>query len=126
MAMNKAEKAAMRALRERAALNWPGYEPVGVDVRAWQEATGEKVLVLWTYNAYAEGRVTKGWTDGYVHNREGAAPQAGDRNRSASQMMGGPWYHTRREALQALRVAKTADVARLLANIDALIDAEPQ
>ncbi len=119
MAMNKAEQQAMRDLYVRAALNWP--EPVKpIDLAILFEARGPgqpEPVALWTYNAYAEGRVTLGWTDGQLHSKEGELPGP-SRFRSASQTGGGPWFHTKREALRALRYAMTVAAANRLAKID--------
>ena len=121
MAMNKAEKQAMSDLYVRAALNWP--EPVmPIDLAVLFEGRGigaRTPVALWTMNAHGDGWVSLGWTNGGLHSREGAVPDPAAKGRSsASQTGGGPWYHTKIEALKALRYAMTAEAAKRLAAVD--------
>lgn len=120
MAMTKKESAhvdaLIKALAEARALRFPDYaEPSRLEAKPDQRpAEG------WILNAYT-GRVSKGWFTSYSH---GDGPARSDGSyRSGSQGMGGPWYATKRDALQALRLAKTNEFARLLAAIDMQIDA---
>lgn len=124
MAMTKAEKQVVNDLLVRAALNWPeNVQPIDLAVlfEGWQAGRRQPVA-LWTYNACAEGRVTRGWTDGHIHSNEGRCPAPGERPDRASQTGGGPWFHTQLEAAKACRYAMTQEVAKRLAAMDARID----
>lgn len=128
MAMNKAEKAALEALYERAALSWPPPPPKTLDL------TGLSILKDahlrgWTFNVSGR-RVEPGVCLGSLHyNGKISDDQIARRyeresHRVFSQGAGGPWYATRADALRALHHAVAATFARDLANIQRQIEAE--
>lgn len=121
MSMTKKEQAEMAALRqalaEARALRFPDY-PVPPRLDPPEGSSGD-VRRGWTFNAYS-GSVSKGWFGSGSHG-EGDGER---RLHLGSQGVGGPWYATKREALQALRIVKTHDYAKALAALDQRIAAE--
>ncbi|MFC5353580.1 hypothetical protein [Azospirillum himalayense] len=126
MAMTKAEKAEMEALREARdlarALRWPEYaEPAMMPIPpSGEHASG------WLFNAHRAmdlwgtgNSVYQAWSKSSTHG-DGASPAP---NRSGSQN-GVPLFAARLDALKALRLAMTKEFARKLARVDAEIEAE--
>lgn len=108
MAMTKAEKAEMEALRVRAALAWPDSPPKPVDLAVAKEASGGKWLTLWWANA-ASMEIGRGVTDGSYQSARTPYTEQQIENRwnsggrvSMSQGPGDPWYATEDDALRAL------------------------
>jgi len=126
MSMTKAEKAAMQALREQAALTLPPYEePQSMTVEQIRASCeGNRCIAVWFANSYDSGRVTLGWTNGYSHCREGAIPAPGERNFTASRDCGN-CYRTEIEAWRAVRWEITRRVIKQLASVDERIAALP-
>lgn len=127
MAMNKTEAAAFKAMenaRDMArALRWPTYaEPTPVDkdtiysLAQHREHGGRKALQGWSASTYRdEGRAYKVWSTGTACTS--------DPNSQSWSQGPGVIYLTQREALQAVRFAKTIEYAADLARLDALIAA---
>jgi hypothetical protein len=123
--MTKAEKAAFEAMRERAALSWPPPPPKPLSVREELAASGSKVFVGWSYNAYT-GEVSQGASDGLYHHRTDPNAFNGERPRtiSVSQTVGSPWYSTRADACRALHYEVARECARKLAALERRIEQE--
>lgn len=128
MAMTKAEKAAMDALRVRCALAWPASPPKPVDLAVAKEALGGKPFRGWWYNR-ASRTVGEGISQGGFHARESYTDaefenryRGGSRVLSFLQGSGGPWYATKADALKALHYAVATDYAHLLAEIAARVE----
>lgn len=75
----------------------------------------------WDFSAYQDGRVFEAWSEFVTHGV--GHPPPGPHKFSGSQN-GKRLFASRLDALTALRIAKTADCAKLLAKIDAEIAAE--
>ncbi|QWY83682.1 hypothetical protein [Rhizobium phage RHph_X2_26] len=122
MAMNKAERAEMDALKTELALEralrWPCYhKPVALsamEIDAWRERHGVEVMPGWFFNSYAR-RVTHGCTGRHGSDTQNPEGKYMSRERS-------PMYRTKVEALMALRHALTLEHARGLAILDAEIE----
>lgn len=115
MTMNKAEKAAMQELRERAALTWPPFEkPRPMNIAAEQERTGDRLIVGWWMNSY-EPRVAQGCSNGIHHSIWSTT--------ETHSQQAGRFYRTELEAWRALRWEATESVAQKLGAIDAQIAA---
>lgn len=113
MPMTRAEKAQMEALRIRAAFSWPPPPPPRLsaeEIGSLVNNSAEKLAVLWTYNAYST-EVTQGCTNGIHHCRTGT-------DRITTQSAGGPWFHTKADAIRALRSEKAAEFAKQLARLE--------
>jgi hypothetical protein len=125
MAMNKAEKALVEGLRARAALTLPPYEepqPMTLaEIEREQARTGNRYVEAWFMNAYA-GWVTKGWTTGYIHDREAPLPPSDGRGRRSGSQTGGRAYATALDAHRAMRWEATREVMQKLARIDAMVE----
>jgi hypothetical protein len=117
MAMTKAEKAEMQALRDRlalvSALRWT--EAVAPDVPV--PAYGEPATSGWAHNPHAM-RVDQMWSESQAHGW-GAA-----RGRDTASQRGRALYSTRLLALRAMRHAVELDCAARLAQVDKMIEAE--
>lgn len=125
MAMTKAEKAEMDRLREARdmarALRWPEY--------AEPEPISREEVRSFVGNGYSDTKVMKGW----FSNRHSEVPTLGCSNginhnptgteRTTSQEPG-VMYRTKLDALRVIRLAKTVQFARKLAELDAAIAAE--
>lgn len=128
MAMTKAEKAEMEALRVQAALRWPDSPPKPVDLVVAQEASGKRWLRLWRFNT-SSLRVEMGVTDGFQNTwGEYTEEQVENRHRNGSRVSmsqggGGPWFATEADALRALHYAVARDCAIRLANIAKRVEA---
>ena len=119
MAMTKKERAEMDDLRRqlaetKALLPWTADMPAKVPVPREGRYNG------WDMNAYS-GQVFEAWSEFVSHGTE--HPPPGPRRVSGSKN-GKQLFASRLDALIALRIAKTADCAKLLAEIDAKIEAE--
>lgn len=129
MAMTKAEKAAMDALYERAALSWPAPPPKPVDLDVAMEGSGKGRWRGWWMNPYSK-RVGEGVVDGCLHALEPYTDEqlnsryGGHSYVSLSQTRGGPWYATKADAMRALHYAVAAEYAKGLARIQRLIEDE--
>lgn len=131
MAMTKAEKARMEELETALALCWPAYaEP---QVMTAEEVRASTVVlpsrsessmrtrtgaIGWFFNAHT-GEVTKGWSNGVSHCREG---EYGD---SSASQQHGRIYRTREQAAMAMRIEMSREFARKLAAVDRIIRGEP-
>lgn len=126
MAMTKAEKAEMEALRIRAALSWPPTPPVPV---AACDIDRDKPFYGWWMNVHradvGRGVVFRGlhaphpYTLDQLENRyRGGSPVV------MTQSVGGPWYHTKRGALMALHFALALQFAKELLSVERLVEAE--
>ncbi|MDW7555342.1 hypothetical protein D9623_33445 (plasmid) [Azospirillum brasilense] len=128
MAMTKAEKAEMEALREARdlarALRWPEYaEPAMIPP---PDFSGSHTSG-WLFNTYRltaqlggmGDAVYRAWSESTTHG-DGQSPIP---HRSATQG-GVHLFATRLDALKALRLAVTEEFARKLARVDAEIAAE--
>ena len=117
--MTKKEQSYLRSVKERAALNLPGYsEP--------KKFAPPKTVMsqAWFVNAFSK-RVTTGWTNGEYHNRDCATlPAQGEYLKGFPSRGGGTCYETKLEALKALRWEMTLIAARELANVDEMIEQE--
>lgn len=116
MAMNKSEKAEMDRLRsdlaKAKALRWPDYAPERIDPKeALREAQRQNLVQAWCFNAWREGNVSFGCFNSINHSVNRS-------DRTTTQGQGGPWFPTRRDALMALRLAKTEEFASALARLD--------
>ncbi len=133
MAMTKKEQAEMERLRTdlamARAMRWPDYpkpepmtrEQIKENLVEGGERYGRRQEVArgWFYNAYLGGysqpTATYGCSDGLNYNSEG--------DTTSTQNMG-RMYATKFEALCALRLDLTEQVARLLAGVDRQISEE--
>jgi hypothetical protein len=121
MAMTKAERAEVQALRERAALGWSSEpEPERMPLPPHPEyANG------WSVNEHTE-RVCRAWTGSNVHGigrhlpMVDGVPSYDWKNTSGSQN-GRRLYATEADALVALRIALSRKFAKALAVVDAEI-----
>lgn len=116
MAMNKAERQAHeKAIGDLAAakaLSWPSYaypERMTPTEDSWAAP-----MVGWWLNLYS-ARVGQGCFSRGAHS-------TGSTTKTNTQGTGGPWFASEREALMALRIAKTEEFARRLAVIDKAIE----
>lgn len=118
MAMTKKESKALDDLREELrlakALRWPDTPEPARDSLPERGYVGG-----WDFNVY-NGRVDEMWT-GPVSHGWGKVPDTWHPSGSRDGLR---LYATRLDALVALRAAKTREVAKVLADIDALIEAE--
>ena len=119
MAMTKKERAEMDDLRRqlaetKALLPWTADMPAKVPAPRAGRYNG------WDMNAYSE-TVFEAWSECVSHGSGHLPP--GPRKVSGSQN-GKQLFASRLDALIALRIAKTEDCAKLLAKIDANIEAE--
>jgi hypothetical protein len=126
MAMTKAEKAAMDAMRqelaEARALRWLGAPP---PVRSVLPPSGRGDPAYrngWEFNAYT-AKVFPQWTESVSHGAGHRTDDGAWRARIASQN-GRALYATKLDATIALRLATEARCAQDLARIDAMIAAE--
>jgi len=122
MAMNKAEQAAMEALRVEAALRWPTEAEPQPMIREEIEAAlvptqnGRRVAKGWWFNTYS-GTVERGWSSGSAHG------WGNDDGRFGSQGMG-RIYRTKSEAALALRWELCRQFAAKLRLADKMMEAE--
>jgi hypothetical protein len=105
------------------ALSWPSYrEPQPIDAKV----IGYSAIPGWASHFYMNERdcwrVTQGWTNGVSHNVNATLEDSLKRGRSASQGAG-RFYLTKVQALQQARIEATQAFARVLANLDAAIEA---
>lgn len=131
MSMTKAEKAVLEGLRHRVSMRWPDYAMPRPMTREDIEAA-PKVKVLthdgslrhgpedvaegWYFNSYG-ARVTKGYSTTIKHCSNAQYSVSWSRDM-------GVMYRTELEALMAMRLEITAEVAKRLAAVDALIEAK--
>ena len=130
MAMTKAEKAHFEEMQTALSMHWPRYrspEPMTreeiqeslVDIPRRDRSVpsyGDKrrAAIGWFYNAYL-GTVTRGWSDGYIINRDSQYGDGGSRTDKE------PIFKTHKEAAMALRLDMTREFAKKLAAIDRII-----
>ena len=138
MAMTKTEQARMAALEEARdlarALRWPEREPPTpltkdeidaalqvseTKISRFGRAEYVRVVDFWSYNDYT-GHARKLWYDGYFWTEGETTPNA----HNGWSRRNGPFFHTKAEALRALRYYKTLEAARTLANLDKMITEE--
>jgi hypothetical protein len=119
MAMTKAEKSEMDALRTKLALRWSGVaEPERLPVPERGYVNG------WLFNAHDTGRVLKAWTEAHRHGRdEHRSDDSTAYGRSASQNSS-RLYASKRDALIALRLEQERRCAALLFRTDEMIASE--
>lgn len=129
MAMNKAEKAVLEALYERATLSWPPPPPKPVDLEVALEASGNDRFRGWWFNRHSKS-VGRGVVVGGLHAKTDYSDGALDRRYSSgsrvalTQTRGGPWYATKLDALRAMHHAIASDCARDLARVQRLVEDE--
>lgn len=129
MPMTKAERAAMDALYERAALSWPAPPPKPIDIETALAASGSKWVRAWWMNPHANA-VGQGVTDGHLHARtpytdeQLASRYSGGSRVALSQTVGGSWYGSKLDALRALHFAKALTCAHDLAAAQRAVEAE--
>ena len=130
MAMNKAEAAALEALKVECAFHWPTeVEPKPVD-REWIEQNKvtvkprdqsiyktRMVALGWWFNTSSR-RVEPAWSEGHTHGR---GCHTGD---FGTQGMG-VLYRTEREAYIAMRWAVCREFAQTLRSIDVAVETLP-
>ena len=119
MAMTKKERAEMDDLRRqlaeaKALLPWTADMPAAVPAPREGRYNG------WDMNAYSE-TVFEAWSEFMSHGTGHPPPEP---RRISGSQKGKQLFATRLDALIALRIAKTEDCAKLLAKIDADIEAE--
>jgi hypothetical protein len=119
MAMTKSERAEMERLRNdlalARALRWPDYKPEHIDPAEARRGIGfSDIVPAWSFNAYSL-RVEHGCFSSLYHSTY-------DPTKTTTQGQGGPWFPTMRDALMALRVAKTIEFAKTLAQLDRQIE----
>lgn len=114
MAMTKAEKAAVDALKVELALRWPRYEmPARLAYPERKGDYGPRPLVIgWWMNAY-NGEADQGCTDGMYHSRRSTT--------KTDTQTAGVFWPTKLDALKAMRIEMSKDYARKLAAVDARI-----
>lgn len=137
MAMNKAEKAEMQALRDQFSLRWPMFEkpapmthdelraePIATlnprDKSVWTE---RQVIVAWFMNAYS-GRVTRGWVEVGLRHYNADDPSMTSVLSSRFEQHGGA-YRTQADALRALRWAVSERAALELGIVDSMLGNAP-
>ena len=122
MAMNKAEKAEMDALRVRLALAWPPSPPKPVDLDVARAAADVKWVRLWWMNRHSRS-VGFGMTDGFQCSTTAYTDEQMERRYSGgsrismSQGAGGPWFATEADAYRALHYAVAEECAAELFRI---------
>jgi hypothetical protein len=130
MAMTKAERAEMEAMRARAALGWPQFERPQPMTKEEIEAAYETIIRRdksayrtdetaargWFYNAYGQS-VTRGWANGHYHNHDSEFADSPRRNDVGRPQM----YRTKLEALRALRWAMSDKFSAELGKVDGWI-----
>ena len=127
MAMTKAERAALDALRTRAALAWPPPPPPRVVVSS---VAFNDYRELWTfrlsYYAHDRSRAVKGFVSPFRHTTvdEDVTLEEAQKRYSWSRDAGGPWYVTKLDALRAMHHAAAMRCAEQLAQIERQIEAE--
>lgn len=122
MAMTKAERAEIEALRTKLALRWSGaVAPERMPLPARGYING------WDFNSYGVGSVYPAWTESNGHGRGQHRTDDGTnwRDRPSGSQQGLPIYATKRDALIGLRLAKELEFAAALHRIDAMIEDEP-
>lgn len=121
--MNKREEAEMASLRNQLALakalRWIGIEPPKKIPPP--SGYGNPRNNGWNFNAYQDGRVFKAWSESTAHG-DGHLDDV--QSRQAGSQNGVSLYTTALDALIGLRLAKEAECARILAQIDRKIEEE--
>jgi hypothetical protein len=129
MAMTKAERAQMDALRVRCALGWPPNPPAPVDLQVAKAATGATWLRLWWVNRHTQTvglGVTNATSLCSTSNPSDEALESRHAGRShvtMSQGAGGPWYASELDALRALHHATALECAEKLARLSERVEA---
>lgn len=125
--MNKAEKAAFRAVQLRAALGWPAPPPSPVDISVALEIahaeTGKRRYRGWLANPNRMDVEPGGVIGGSHYRGEYSDEKIDNRYRPgnyvpASQTTGGPWYATKADAYRALHWAVAEECAKRLLQIE--------
>lgn len=129
MAMTKAERAAMEALRIKASLCWPQFErptPISLAEIAVATKGGKAFRAWWVIPARGVAGVGEGVVyNGYHSATNYTDEQLADHYKSGSrvvmsQTIGGPWFHDREDALRELHWRIAEECAGKLAAVAAL------
>jgi hypothetical protein len=119
MAMTKAERAEIDALKVKLALRWSGAAPPE------RMPLPEKGYVNgWDFNLY-RGHAIPCWSERTSHGVDEHRSDDGTQYYMRGNRDGRRLYATKREALIALRLERESECAALLHKIDQLIEAEP-
>lgn len=121
--MNKREQTEMASLREQLALakalRWIGIEPPKKIPPP--SGYGSRYNNGWNFNTYQDGRIFKAWSESTAH---GDGHLDDSTRRQTGSQNGVSLYTSALDALIGLRLAKEAECARILAQIDRRIEEE--